>query len=88
MKQNNMENTGQPGEQLSTQDFVNASLIFAKALDLILKEGEGIVCDIPQGAYLNEKTKKVIVFKKDGQIQIYKSEQDFEEGTTVNLNGE
>jgi hypothetical protein len=83
-----MENTGQPGEQLSTQDFVNASLIFAKALDLILKEGEGIVCDIPQGAYLNEETKKVIVFKKDGQIQIYKSEQDFEEGTTVNLNGE
>jgi hypothetical protein len=83
-----MENTGQPGEQLSTQDFVNASLIFAKALDLILKEGEGIVCNIPQGASLNEETKKVIVFKKDGQIQIYKSEQDFEEGTPVNLNGE
>jgi hypothetical protein len=81
-----MENTGKQGGQLSTQDFINASLVFAKALDLILKEGEGIVCNIPNGASFEEDTKKLIVFKKEGQIQIYKSEQDFEEGTPVNLN--
>jgi len=83
-----MENIGKEGEQLSNQDFVNASLVFAKALDLILKEGEGIVCNIPNGASFDENTKKVIVFKKGGQIQIYKSEQDFEEGTPVNINEE
>ena len=81
-----MENTGKQGGQLSTQDFINPSLVFAKALDLILKEGEGIVCNIPNGASFEEDTKKLIVFKKEGQIQIYKSEQDFEEGTPVNLN--
>lgn len=81
-----MENTGKAGEQLTTQDFINASLVFAKALDLILKENEGIVCNIPNGASFDEETKKLIVFKKDGQIQIYKSEKDFEEGTPVNLN--
>ena len=81
-----MENTGKQRGQLSTQDFINASLVFAKALDLILKEGEGIVCNIPNGASFEEDTKKLIVFKKEGQIQIYKSEQDFEEGTPVNLN--
>ena len=79
MEQNNLE---KPENQ---QDILNASLIFAKTLGLILQDGEGIVVNISENIKMPDEVQKVIVFKYQEQIHIYKCEQDLEEGTTVNM---
>lgn len=76
----NPENAGQ-----TQQDLINASLIFARALGLILKNGEGIVVDVKGDINLGEDVKKVIVFEYQDQVHIYKCEEDLEEGTAVNM---
>jgi hypothetical protein len=60
-------------------------LIFARALGFIFKEDEGIVVDIKNDINLGEGIGKVIVFKQNNQIHIYKCEEDIEEGSVVNL---
>lgn len=72
-------------EKNETQDILNASLIFAKALGFILTDGEGIVVNISENIKMPEDIKKVIVFKFQEQIHIYKCEQNLEEGTVVNM---
>ena len=67
------------------QDLLNASLIFARALGLILKNGEGIVVDVVGDINLGPDVKKVIVFEYNDQVHIYKCEEDLEEGTAVNM---
>jgi hypothetical protein len=67
---------------------LNASLIFARALGLIFKQGEGIVVDIKGDVKLGDDSKKVIVFSHNDQIHTYKCEQDLEEGTAVSMNGD
>jgi len=81
----NYTNSEQAGEEQNPQDLINASLIFARALGLILKEGEGIVVDIKGDINLGEDVKKVIVFEFQNQVHIYKCEEDLEEGTAVNM---
>jgi hypothetical protein len=82
----NTTNTEGAGQGQQAQDLINASLIFARALGFILQEGEGIVVDVTGEINLGDDVKKVIVFKKDEQVHIYKCEEDLEEGTAVNLN--
>lgn len=84
-----MENQTNPenmGQEQNTQDLLNASLIFARALGNIFSEGEGIVVDVVGDIKLSEDIKKVIVFKYNSQVHIYRCEQDLEEGTAVNMN--
>ena len=75
----------QAGEGQNQQDLINASLIFARALGLIFRDDEGIVVDINGDVNLGEGVKKVIVFKQDNQVHIYRCDEDVEEGTAVNL---
>ena len=82
----NYTNPEQSGQAQNPQDLLNASLIFAKALGLILNEGEGIVVDINSDVSLGDDVNKVIVFKKDEQVHIFKFEEDLPEGTMVSLN--
>lgn len=82
----NTTNTEGAGQGQQAQDLVNASLIFARALGFILQEGEGIVVDVTGEINLGDDVKKVIVFKKDEQVHIYRCDEDIEEGTAVNLN--
>ena len=82
----NYTNPEQAGQEQNPQDLLNASLIFAKALSLIFKEGEGIVVDIKGDIKLGDDVKKVIVFEYQDQVHIYKCEEDLEEGTAVNMN--
>jgi hypothetical protein len=82
----NTTNTQGAGEGQQAQDLINASMIFARAIGFILQEGEGIVVDIVGDINLGEDVKKVIVFKKDEQVHIYRCDEDIEEGTAVNLN--
>ena len=82
----NYTNPEQSGQAQNPQDLLNASLIFARALGLILNEGEGIVIDINGDVNLGDDVNKVIVFKKDEQVHIFKFEEDLPEGTMVSLN--
>jgi hypothetical protein len=86
MQESNYTNPEQAGEGQNPQDLINASLIFARALGLILNDGEGIVVDIVGDINLGEEVKKVIVFEHDNQVHIYKCEEDLKEGTPVNMN--
>ena len=78
-------NPEKAGEGQNPQDLINASLIFARALGLILKDGEGIVVDVVGDINLGEGVKKVIVFEHKNQVHIYKCEEDLVEGTAVNM---
>ena len=82
----NYVNPEQSGQEQNPQDLLYASLIFARALGLILNEGEGIVVDINGDVSLGDDVNKVIVFKKDEQVHIFKFEEDLPEGTAVSLN--
>ena len=82
----NYTNPEQSGQAQNPQDLLNASLIFARALGLILNEGEGIVVDITGDVVLGDDVNKVIVFKKEEQVHIFKFEEDLPEGTAVSLN--
>lgn len=83
--QENFTNPEQAGQLQNPQDLLNASLIFARALGLILNEGEGIVVDIVGEMNLGEDVKKVIVFEHDNQVHIYKCDEDLPEGSAVNM---
>ena len=89
MKQNNMENNTTPeisAEERNQQEFFTASVIFAKALSLIFKNGQGIVVDIDENIDLGQDVKKVFVFSYNNNIHIQKCTEDIPEGTNVEIN--
>lgn len=81
----NHTNPGQEGQEQAPQDLLNASMLFARALGLIFKENEGIVVDVKGDVKLPEDVNKVIVFRQNDQIHIFKCEEDVEEGMAVNF---
>ena len=84
MQENHLK-PNEDGYQDNPKDLLNASLIFARALGLIMKEGEGIVIDVAGEVDLGDDIKKVIVFEYQNQVHIYKCEEDLPEGTVVNM---
>ena len=84
--QENFTNPEEAGQLQNPQDLLNASLIFARALGLILNEGEGIVVDVVGDMNLGEDVKKVIVFEHNNQVHIYKCGEDLPEGSAVSMN--
>ena len=83
--QENYTNPEKEGQEQNPQDLLNASMLFARALGLIFKENEGIVVDVKNDVKLGEDVNKVIVFRQNEQIHIFKCEEDVEEGMAVNL---
>jgi hypothetical protein len=81
-----MENTTDPNQ--NQQDWYKASMIFAKALGLILDEDQGIIIDLNDTTKIPEldDVNKVIVFRKDNQVHIAPCTEDIAEGETVILN--
>lgn len=86
----NYTNTNDPDYQDRPEDWLNSSLIFARTLSLILREGEGLVVDIVGDAkfQLDETVKKVIVFSREGQIVVTECEEDLNEGQFVMVHNE
>jgi len=84
MQENHLK-PNEEGFQDNPQDLINASLLFARALGLIFKENEGIVVDVVGDINLGEEVNKVIVFKFENQVHIYKCEEDIPEGSAVNM---
>lgn len=60
--------------------FENATNILGKALSFIFNDGDGIYIKLD-----NEDT-NMVVFKKDGQIFIYKTDEVMEDGTRIVIN--
>ena len=81
----NYTNPEQAGGPQDPQDLLNASLIFARALGFIFRDEEGIVVDVQGDINLGTNINKVIVFKQNEQIHIFKCDEDIEEGSLVNL---
>jgi hypothetical protein len=79
----NYTETNQTGDLTNPQDSLNAALIFARALSFILQENQGIVVGLKNGLQIEDGVEKVIVFKHQEQIHIYKCEDEIEEGTAV-----
>jgi hypothetical protein len=84
MQENHLK-PNEEGFQDNSQDLINASLLFARALGLILKENEGIVVDVVGDIKLGDEVRKVIVFKFENQVHIYKCDEDIPEGNAVNM---
>ena len=86
----NYTNANDPDYQDKPEDWLNSSLIFARTLSLILREGEGLVVDIVGDAkfQLDESVKKVIVFSREGQIVVTECEEDLTEGQFVMVHNE
>lgn len=69
----------------SSENWMNVSMIFARALAILLDDNQGVV------VALNEKTstiydnevEKVIVYYKDELMRIAECNEDLEEGTIV-----
>jgi hypothetical protein len=80
-----MDNNQEPSIEMKKTELINASLVFARALGLTLNDKEGVVVDAVGDIVFPDGVKKVIVFKLEDQIHIYKCDEDFEEGTRVNL---
>lgn len=77
-------NTNNP---LSHQDLMNASLLFSKALSLIMDNKQGIVVDIVPGSGVDmgDNTTKVVIYRLDDQIHVQNLDMDIQEGTIVAL---
>jgi hypothetical protein len=86
----NYTNANDPKYQDKPEDWLNSSLIFARTLSLILREGEGLVVDVVGDAkfHLDESVQKVIVFSREGQIVVTECEEDLEEGQFVRVHDE
>ena len=69
------------------EDWLNSSMIFARALSLSLEENEGIVVDMKGNMEYtpDPSVEKVIVFKSQNQICIIECEDDIEEGRYVTI---
>jgi hypothetical protein len=82
-----MENYTNPNENQASQpqDLLNSSLLFARALGLIFNDNEGIVVDVKGDVKLVDDVNKVIIFKQNDQIHIFRCDEDVEEGMAVNL---
>ena len=72
----------------SPQDWLNSSLIFARALSLILKENEGIVVELKGDMDLGDDIEKVIVFKTQNMRRVVPLEEDLPEGTWIMMKDE
>ncbi len=83
----NYTNPNENGQEQDQQDLLNASLLFARALGLIFNENEGIVVDVTGDVKLGEDIKKVIVFRQNNQMHVFRCDDDIEEGMAVNLGG-
>ncbi|CAB4174569.1 hypothetical protein UFOVP972_55 [uncultured Caudovirales phage] len=86
----NYTNSNDPDYQDQPEDWLNSSLIFARTLSLILREREGVVVNIVGDAkfQMDDSIKKVIVFRRDGQMVVTECDEDLEEGQFVMVHDE
>lgn len=75
-------------KNIDLENALDASIIFAKALGFILQDNQGIIVDVPSDSKMREFIQKVVVFKFNKKIHIYKCDDEFQEGIAVLLDTE
>ena len=82
----NYTNPNDSEYQDKPEDWLNSSLIFARALSIMLNENQGIVVKLTGDMkFYEEKIDKVIVFFKDRMVRIIECDEDLDEGMIVRL---
>lgn len=74
-------------ETQSDPTWMVPALIFAKALGIIMDEGQGIVIDLNDNTKIqgHENVGKVIVYRKEEQVHIAPCEDPLEQGSIVTI---
>ena len=74
-------------QELSSQDLLNASILFSQALIHVLSDKQGIVVYIKpeSGVQLSTGADKVVIYKIENSIHVQQYDGDIPEGTVVNL---
>lgn len=74
-------------ETQSDPSWMVPALIFAKALGIIMDEGQGIVIDLNDNTKIqgHDDVNKVIVYRKDEQVHIAPCEDPLDQGSIVTI---
>ena len=74
-------------ETQSDPSWMVPALIFAKALGIIMDEGQGIVIDLNDNTKIQgyDDVNKVIVYRKDEQVHIAPCEDPLDQGSIVTI---
>jgi hypothetical protein len=74
-------------ETQSDPSWMVPALIFAKALGIIMDEGQGIVIDLNDNTKIqgHDDVNKVIVYRKNEQVHIAPCEEPLEQGSIVTI---
>ena len=69
-------------------DWKIPALIFARTINLILEESQGVVVNLDDNTTISghEDVEQVIVYKKGGETHIAPAEEKLDEGSVLNLN--
>lgn len=69
----------------NAQKVFDISIVLSKSLELIFEENKGIVLNIPENTTTFKDWNKLVVYKKDGTIQITGTQEEINEGTLVEI---
>lgn len=69
----------------NAQKVFDISIVLSKSLEFLFEEKKGIVLNIPENTTTFKDWNKLVVYKKDGTIQITGTLEDINEGTLVEI---
>ena len=69
----------------NAQKVFDISIVLSKVLELIFEDDNGIVLEIPENTTTFKDWNKLVVYKKDGTIQITGTQENINEGTLVKV---
>lgn len=69
----------------NAQKVFDISIVLSKVLELIFEENKGIVLNIPENTNTFKDWNKLVVYKKDGLIQITGTQENINEGTLIEI---
>ena len=71
--------------QDSPKDWLNSALLFSRTLGFLMDENIGIVIDVVGDVEFDFNTKKVIVYSSGDQMNIIGCDEDYPEGTRLEI---
>lgn len=69
----------------NAQKVFDVSIVLSKVFELVFEENKGIVLNIPENTSTFEGWEKIVVYKKDGAVQISATKDDINEGTLIEI---
>lgn len=76
-----------PDHKDSPSDHLFGAQVFSRALAMMLREGQGIVIDLTEAMTFPQypDAKKVLVYYLNNMVHIEPTEEDWEEGDSLNV---